>query len=231
MHARTFFVDTCAVKNSTGNNGSSAVQANKHKKLPLVVSEIFNSVNKFYFDQNNFMKLLSLIVAVLLCSVHLPAQTKVNPIIKSYGTVYEIPAADHKPDPLINYKIIVELTENTPKADSLNIYLEAIATLVNLHAAEGVPAKNIHVAVVLRKAATYAVLGDELFRKYFKTENPNRQLLKELQEAGVEFFVCGQTMIKRNMKEEELMPGTKIASSGLTTISTLQLQGYTMIKF
>ena len=84
---------------------------------------------------------------------------------------------------------------------------------------------------VLRKAATYAVLGDELFHKYFKVENPNRQLLKELQDAGVAFFVCGQTMIKRNMEEEELMPGTKIASSGLTTISTLQLQGYTMIKF
>jgi intracellular sulfur oxidation DsrE/DsrF family protein len=38
-------------------------------------------------------------------------------------------------------------------------------------------------------------------------------------------------MIKRNTKEEELMPGTKIASSGLTAISTYQLKGYTMIKF
>ena len=177
------------------------------------------------------MKPFPLIIAVLFCSTALFAQNKVNPIIKSYGTVFEIPTADHKPDPAIDYKIIVELTENTPKADSLNIYLEAIATLINLHAAEGVSAKNIQVVVVLRKAATYAVLGDELFRKYFKVENPNRQLLKELQDAGVEFYVCGQTMIKRSMKEEELMPGTKIASSGLTTISTLQLQGYTMIKF
>lgn len=177
------------------------------------------------------MKPYYFIIALLLCCGSGMAQNKVNPVIKSYGTVYEIPTADHKPDPSINYKIVVELTENTPKADSLNIYLEAIATLINLHAAEGVSASNIHIAVVLRKAATYAVLGDELFRKYFKTENPNRQLLKELQDAGVQFFVCGQTMIKRNMKEEELMPGTKIASSGLTTISTLQLQGYTMIRF
>jgi intracellular sulfur oxidation DsrE/DsrF family protein len=177
------------------------------------------------------MKPFYLFIILFVSGSTLLAQNKVNPIIKSYGTVFEIPTADHKPDPAIDYKIVVELTENTPKADSLNIYLEAIATLINLHAAEGVPAKNIKVAVVLRKGATYAVLGDELFRKYFKVENPNRQLLKELQDAGVQFYVCGQTMIKRSMKEEELMPGTKIASSGLTSISTLQLQGYTMIKF
>ena len=159
------------------------------------------------------------------------AQNKVNPVIKSYGTVYEIPTADHKPDPALNYKIIVELNDNTPKPDSLNIYLEAIATLINLHAAEAVPQKNIKMVVVLRKAATYAVFGDELYKKYFKVDNPNRQLIKELTDAGVEFYVCGQTMIKRNTKEEELMPGTKIASSGLTAISTYQLKGYTMIKF
>ncbi len=177
------------------------------------------------------MKKSLLLASFFVGGITLYAQSKVNPIIKSYGTVYEMPAADHKPDPSIDYKIIVELTENTPKPDSLNIYLEAIATLVNLHAAEGVPAKNIHIAVVLRKSATYAVFGDELYQKSFKVDNPNRQLIKELQDAGVEFYVCGQTMIKRNTKQEQLMPGTKIASAGLTTISTLQLQGYTMVKF
>ncbi|HLP39700.1 DsrE family protein [Lacibacter sp.] len=177
------------------------------------------------------MKPYLLFLTSLLATIAGAAQNKVNPVIKSYGTVFEIPTADHKPDPATEYKIIVELTENTPKADSLNIYLEAIATLINLHAAEGVPQKNIKLVVVLRKGATHAVFGDELFRKYFKVDNPNRQLIKELTDAGVEFYVCGQTMIKRNTKEEELMPGTKIASSGLTAISTYQLKGYTMIKF
>lgn len=177
------------------------------------------------------MKPYLISIALLLLNGIITAQNKVNPVIKSYGTVFEIPTADHKPDPSLEYKIIVELTENTPKPDSLNIYLEAIATLINLHAAEAVPQKNIKLVVVLRKGATYAVFNDELYKKYFKVENPNRQLIKELTDAGVEFYVCGQTMIKRNTKEEELMPGTKIASSGLTAISTYQLKGYTMIKF
>ena len=158
-------------------------------------------------------------------------QTKVNPIIKSYGTVFEIPNADHKPDPSIKYKILVELTENAAKPDSLNEYLEALATLINLHAAEGVPKENIQMAVVLRKMATYGVFGNELYTEKFKCDNPNLQLLKELMDAGVEFYVCGQTMLKRKIDTKKLVAGTKVASSGLTAITTYQLQGYTMVKF
>ena len=159
------------------------------------------------------------------------AQPKLYPVIKSHGPVYQIPNAAHKPDPTINYKIIVELTENASKPDSLNEWLEAIATLINLHAAEGVPKENIHVVVVLRKMATYAVFGNELYREKFKVDNPNLELIKELHDAGTEFYVCGQTMLKRNISETKLVPQAKIASSGLTAISTYQLKGYTMIKF
>ena len=177
------------------------------------------------------MKKISLLLlfAPTFCLVN--AQTKVNPVVKSYGTVFQLPDADHKPDPSIKYKILVELTENASKPDSLNEYIEALATLVNLHAAEGVPKENIQMAVVLRKMATYAVFDNELYKEKFKCDNPNLQLLKELMEAGVEFYVCGQTMQKRNIDTKKLVAGTKVASAGLTAITTYQLKGYTMIKF
>jgi len=177
------------------------------------------------------MKKFSLLLLIVPAFSTLNAQTKVNPLIKSYGTVFELPNSDHKPDPSINYKIIVELNENGSKPDSLNEYIEALATLVNLHAAEGVPKENIHMVVVLRKMATYAVFGNELYKEKFKCDNPNLQILKELMDAGVEFYVCGQTMQKRNIDTKKLVAGTKVASAGLTAITTYQLQGYTMIKF
>ncbi|MES1215631.1 MAG: DsrE family protein [Bacteroidota bacterium] len=177
------------------------------------------------------MKKVYLFVFILFTGTTMQAQTKLNPIIKNFGAVYEIPAAAHKPDPKIDYKILVELTQNGSKADSLNEYLEAIATLINLHAVEGVPAKKIHVVVVLRKMATYGVYGNELYREKFKVDNPNLQLLKELHDAGTEFFVCGQTLMKLHINESNLVPEAKVASSGLTAISTYQLKGYTMIKF
>jgi hypothetical protein len=67
------------------------------------------------------------------------AQTKVNPIIKSNGTVIHLPNTAHKPDPKLDYKIVMELVENAEKPDSLNEYLEAVAILINLHGVEGVP--------------------------------------------------------------------------------------------
>jgi intracellular sulfur oxidation DsrE/DsrF family protein len=177
------------------------------------------------------MKKIFLFLTTLAVAASLNAQTNVNPVIKSFGTVYQLPNAAHKPDPKLIYNILIELTENAAKPDSLNEYLEAIATLINLHAAEGVPKENIHVAVVLRKSATYAVFGNELFREKFKTNNPNLQLLKELHEAGTQFFVCGQTLHKRNIDEKKLVPEALVASSGLTAITSFQLKGYTMIKF
>jgi intracellular sulfur oxidation DsrE/DsrF family protein len=168
---------------------------------------------------------------VILFGFLAQAQVKVNPIIKDYGAVYQLPNAAHHPDPKINYKILVELQENASKPDSLNEWLEAIATLINLHAAEGVPKEKIHVVVVLRKMATYAVFGNELYREKFKVDNPNLELIRELHDAGTEFYVCGQTITKRNIAWDKLVPEAKVASSGLTAITTFQMQGYTMVKF
>jgi intracellular sulfur oxidation DsrE/DsrF family protein len=179
------------------------------------------------------MKKIFLFVCILIANTVMAQMPhpKVNPVIKSYGAVYEIPDAAHKPDPKINYKILVELTENAAKPDSLNEWLEAIATLINLHAAEGVPKDKIHVVVVLRKMATYAVFGNEMYREKFKVDNPNLELIKEFHDAGTEFYVFGQTMLKRNIDKSKLVPEAKVASSGLTAITTYQLQGYTMLKF
>jgi intracellular sulfur oxidation DsrE/DsrF family protein len=85
--------------------------------------------------------------------------------------------------------------------------------------------------VVLRKMATYAVFDNELYKEKFKCDNPNLQILKELMDAGVEFYVCGQTMQKRNIDTKKLVKGTKVASSGLTAITTYQLKGYSLVKF
>lgn len=179
------------------------------------------------------MKKSALTFLLLIGCFTIYAQTpaKLNPIIKSYGSVFSIPDAAHKPDPSIKYKLLVELTENADKPDSLNDYLEAVATLINLHAAEGVPKENIQVAIVFRKMATYAVFGNEKFKEKFKADNPNIQLIQELHNAGVEMYVCGQTMLKRNFDKNILVPEAKIASSGLTAITTLQMQGYALVKF
>ncbi|MES2003716.1 MAG: DsrE family protein [Bacteroidota bacterium] len=156
---------------------------------------------------------------------------KVNPIIKSYGSVWEIPNAKEKPDPNMEYKILVDITNAADKPDTLNVYLEAVATLLNLHGAGGVPAKNIHAVVVIHKMATFSVLSNEKFQQKFKVDNPNLPLIRELSDAGVQFFVCGQNLIRGKIAESEVTPEVKMATSALTTLTTYQLKGYALIDF
>lgn len=159
------------------------------------------------------------------------AQTKLYPLVKSYGAVWEIPDADQRPDPKMKYKILIELTEGSAKSDTLNIYLEAVATLINMHAVEGVPKENLDFIVVLRKMATNSILNNEYYNERFKTDNPNLQLIKELEEAGVKFYVCGQTLIRAKIDRSKLLPQAKVATAVLTAMTTFQLQGYKLIKF
>jgi intracellular sulfur oxidation DsrE/DsrF family protein len=158
-------------------------------------------------------------------------QTKVNPVIKSFGSVYEVPNAKEKPDPKMDYKILVDITDAADKPDTINVYLEAAATLYNLHAVGGVPPENIHMVVVFHKMATYSIFNNERYQQKFKTDNPNLGLIKELSDAGVKFFVCGQTMIKAKISENNIAPEVKVATSALTTLTTYQLKGYAMINF
>ncbi len=170
--------------------------------------------------------------ALFLClaTASVSAQ-KVNPVIKNFGSVYDVSNATEKPDPKMKYKILVDITDAADKPDSLNAYLEAAATLYNLHAVGGVPAKNIDMVVVLHKMATYSIFTNERFQKKYKTDNPNLALITALSDAGVRFFVCGQTMLKAKVAENEIAPEVKVATSALTTLTTYQLKGYSFINF
>jgi intracellular sulfur oxidation DsrE/DsrF family protein len=177
------------------------------------------------------MKQLFFFVLVLAISVSSKSQTKVNPAIKNFGSVYEIPNAAEKPDSKMKYKILVDITDGSSKPDTTNAYLEAVATLYNLHMVGGVSPKNMDLVVVFHKMATYTALNDEEYQKKFKVNNPNAPLLKELSDMGVKFFVCGQTMVRAKIPEDGLNPLVKEATSALTTLTTYQLKGYAMINF
>ena len=175
------------------------------------------------------MKHLLFLLAVIVCT-HLTAQ-KVNPIIKDFGAVYDVPFAKEKPGEKMKYNILVDITDAADKPDTLNAYLEAAATLINLHGVGGVPAKNIHMIVVLHKMALYSIFTNEMYQKKFKIDNPNIPLISALKNAGVEFYTCGQTLMKIHMDEKAIVPDVTVATSALTTLTTYQLKGYSMINF
>jgi intracellular sulfur oxidation DsrE/DsrF family protein len=48
---------------------------------------------------------------------------------------------------------------------------------------------------------------------------------------GVKVVVCGQSLVKREIPKEMLIPGIEVAASALTTITTYQLKGYALLRF
>jgi intracellular sulfur oxidation DsrE/DsrF family protein len=158
-------------------------------------------------------------------------QSRVNPIVKSYGGIYEIPYAEEKPDPSLEYNIVIEIQSPVDNPDSLNFGLHNVSRLLNLHAMGGVPKDKIHVVLAIHGGAAFTVMDNDNYKKKYGTKNPNLQLYKELEEAGVKIFVCGQSLIARKIDRFKMVPEVKVATSFITTVTTYQLKGYAALKF
>ncbi len=176
------------------------------------------------------MKLISILFFVLLSSAVF-SQTRVNPVIKSYGGIFEVPYADEKPDPTMDYNIIIEVEHAIDHPDSINWALNNVARLLNVHVMGGVKPEKLHVVLAIHSGAAYTVMNNEAYKAKYKVNNPNLGLFDELQKAGVKIFVCGQSLINRKIDRMKMVPQVKIASSMLTTMTTYQLKGYAALKF
>jgi intracellular sulfur oxidation DsrE/DsrF family protein len=159
------------------------------------------------------------------------SQSRVNPVIKSYGGVFEIPYAAEKPDPSMVYNIVIEVERESEKPDTINWALNNVARLLNLQAVGGVPAKNVNVVIAIHGGATYTTMNNEAYREKYKMDNPNLVLYKELERAGVKIVVCGQSLVARKVDRTRLVPEVKVAVSMLTTLTTYQMKGYAVLKF
>ncbi|WP_071387037.1 DsrE family protein [Roseivirga seohaensis] len=155
----------------------------------------------------------------------------VNPIIKNYGRILELEKVDVAPDPNMEYKILIELVHKLDKPENAAFAATNVARLINLHGVGGVKPENLKVAVVIHAGATSSVLNADAYKTKYEVESPYAPLYKELMEAGVEVIVCGQSYSMYGNKVEDLMPGVKIGTSALTTISTYQLKGYAFFKW
>ena len=177
------------------------------------------------------MKNAFLLILFFLAVISASAQDAQYPVIKGYGGIYDITNADVRPDPNLQYKIAIDLYNSPTSREDVNYYLERVARLINLHVIGGVPRENLQIAVVAHGGATYSMLGNEAHDTRFGNENPNSELINALHEAGVEFMVCGQSILGRNIDKSQLHPHVQVATSMLTAFTTLQLNGYAILQF
>ncbi|CAN5512504.1 hypothetical protein BH10BAC4_BH10BAC4_12150 [soil metagenome] len=172
-----------------------------------------------------------ILIVLLGLSITTFSQTRVNPVIKSTGGIFDLPYAVERPDPKLVYNIVIEVERASEKPDTINWALNNVARLLNLHSAGGIASRNMHVVLAIHGGATYITMSNEAYRDKYKVDNPNLKLFKELEEAGVRMFVCGQSIIARGVDKDRMVPEVKVALSMLTTLTTYQLKGYALLKF
>ena len=165
--------------------------------------------------------------ALLLVSLPLSAQPTTGPVIEGYGASFVIEESDTPLDQDHQFRVVFEIT-SYDSARPVNANLDRVARYLNLHAKNGVPVENIHAAIVFHGAALVNALSDEAYRTRLEQSNPNLELLTKLADAGVELYVCGQSMGMRGFAKSELAEPVRFATSALTMVHLLQAEGYTL---
>lgn len=146
------------------------------------------------------------------------------PIIAGFGGVVRVSNAVEKPRP--GAKIVFDVTADAKPSD-VNKGLDRAARLLNLYGAAGLKASDIQIVVVLHGEATKSALNDDFYQPRFGVErNPNLPLIRELQKAGVEVFVCGQGLNYKGFPESVVAKEVPIADAALTVTVNRQQDGY-----
>ena len=148
------------------------------------------------------------------------------PAIKGYGPAYPLPNAALQPDKSIKYKVLFDITGAAKSVDKVNPGLDHVARFINLMAFGGMMSREMELAVVVHGPATPIVLRNEIFKARFKKANPNEEIIKDLNAAGVKLYVCGQALAEKRFKEEWVNEQISVALSALVVVPTFQLKGY-----
>jgi intracellular sulfur oxidation DsrE/DsrF family protein len=182
--------------------------------------------------QNTIMR-ISLVLTVAMGAAVADGQNSsgksglVYPLVSGHGGVVALPQAAEQPRK--NAKAIFDITADS-KPGMVNKGLEQVARLLNLYGAAGMKPGDVKIAAVLHGEADNAALSDRAYAGRFKVAaNANLPLIRELKKAGVEVFVCGQSLNELGFKVEEVAAEIPVADSAMLVLVNKQADGYAYI--
>jgi intracellular sulfur oxidation DsrE/DsrF family protein len=175
------------------------------------------------------------VVAIAACSsaaqaADMPAGFWTTPTVHGYGKMHYLPNAAYRPQADQTYRIVFSITQASKSPASVNAALDHVARAVNLYAAAGVPLSHLKFVAVVSGPATPLVLNDAQYRTAYGVANPNLALVAELRKAGVDVAVCGQAVAEHDFQYDWVDKSVTLSLSALTTVTTLEHQGYDFLQ-
>jgi intracellular sulfur oxidation DsrE/DsrF family protein len=166
--------------------------------------------------------------ASLISMSALAAEPTTGPVIEGYGRSALITDSDVQLPANHDYRVVWEITQYGNGPEEVNRAVDRVARFLNLHAKAGVSTDNMHLAIVTHMAALKTFLSDGAYEREYQMRNPNAELVQRLIGAGVQIYVCGQSMTFQGLAKSDLAPGVMLAPSAMTMVHLLQDQGYTL---
>jgi len=177
---------------------------------------------------------MTLRVIVLLCTALVPLELTYSdpaagPATANYGPVFDIPDAGFALQPGRPWKVVFDVASSPGDKVELNRRIESIARFVNMHVRSGIPLDQMQIAAVFHGGATKDALSDSAYINRYGHKNPNTELISALKQAGVTFWLCGQSAGFGNIEPKELAAPVGLALSAMTVIAQLQAEGYSLL--
>ncbi len=152
-----------------------------------------------------------------------------GPVIAKFGKHAEVELSEPI-DKTSSFKIAFDVSERSGE-DNLNRRFETLARFINMHVANGIPLKNIDLALVVHGKAGFDLLKTASYQARFEQQNPSAELVKVLLANGVKIFLCGQSAAYYDIASQDLINNVQMSLSAMTANALLSQQGYSLNPF
>lgn len=175
-----------------------------------------------------FIRISKIFISIIIISNYTNAQEWETPIIKGYGEVKYFDQAASQLNKQLEYKLIFDIKSNQVK-NGVNKGLWTIARTLNLFELSGIPSKKIEIVASIHGEATFITLNSNAYQDKFGRDNPNSNIIQQLNDSGVKLYVCSQATSSRNINNGDLNINVIPALSGIAVLSNHLLQGFTLM--
>jgi len=175
-----------------------------------------------------FIRISKIFISIVIISNYTNAQEWETPIIKGYGEVKYFDQAASQLNKQLEYKLIFDIKGNQVK-NGVNKGLWTIARTLNLFELSGIPSKKIEIVASIHGEATFITLNSNAYQDKFGRDNPNSNIIQQLNDSGVKLYVCSQATSSRNINNGDLNINVIPALSGIAVLSNHLLQGFTLM--
>jgi intracellular sulfur oxidation DsrE/DsrF family protein len=129
----------------------------------------------------------------------------------------------------LTYRVAWHVTQAPDSARDVVPGFRTPANFLTMTDDNGVPRKNVHLAIIVHGNATRSLLRNDAYKAMTGSDNGSIPLLQALHDAGVQVIVCGVALINRKVPRDQLLPFVTVATSATLAHAVLAAQGYVVI--